>query len=200
MLLVFPTVLLLFLGIGQLTLLWGAKLAVKHAASAAVRAAVVVLDDDPRLYGGEARNAVPVGSIRRGEILRAAAGRLTGSGTEMLAANPDIIFEGLLASRDRNQPMPALLTPTAGLFQALRIFLPGNDGGGFGLRDLVTVRVEHDFSCLVPFARYIVCGTGSQVLLAEQASLPNQGAPYDYLGPVSGTPYTGAVTTLVTQP
>jgi hypothetical protein len=48
-LLVFPTLLLLITGIAQMTLIWGGELAVKHSANAAVRAAVVVLDDDPRL-------------------------------------------------------------------------------------------------------------------------------------------------------
>ena len=57
-LLAFPPLLLLFLGVMQLALLAVGDLVVKHAAIAGVRAAVVVLDDDPRHYGGEPRGRV----------------------------------------------------------------------------------------------------------------------------------------------
>jgi hypothetical protein len=94
-----------------------------------------------------------------------------------------VTFRGLLETRDPEQALPDLLVPTAGLLQAVRVSFPGNEGGTFGPEALVTARTEHDFSCLVPFARYIVCGADSQLVLAEEASLPNQGAPYAYEGP-----------------
>lgn len=184
-LLVIPIILLLITGIAQLTLLWTAQLGVMHAANAAARAAIVVLDDDPRLYGGEARNAAPDGSARHAEITRAAMIALVGAGTELLAPDPDITFERALVRRDLSLPLPELLTPPAELAQAVKVSFP-NHAGTFGLREIVTVRVEHTFSCLVPIARYVVCGVGSQLPLAADAGLPNQGAPYIYQGPLLG--------------
>jgi hypothetical protein len=55
---VFVPVFILFLGIVQLALLWAASLVVQHAAVAGVRSAVVVLDDDPRFYGGVKRGII----------------------------------------------------------------------------------------------------------------------------------------------
>jgi hypothetical protein len=59
-----------FLGLVQLIFVQTANLIVKHAASKAVRAAVVVMPDDPKYYGG-----TPVGSFsgqRKSDIERAA--------------------------------------------------------------------------------------------------------------------------------
>ncbi len=52
-LIAFLPILLLFLGTLQLSLLYVADLFVRHAAITAVRAAIVVLPDDPSFYGGE---------------------------------------------------------------------------------------------------------------------------------------------------
>jgi hypothetical protein len=54
-LLAFPPLFVLFLGLCQLVLLAVADLVVRHAAIAGVRAAAVVLDDDPRHYDGAPR-------------------------------------------------------------------------------------------------------------------------------------------------
>lgn len=67
-LLAFLPVFLLFLGIFQLALLAAAKLVVRHAAVTAVRAAVVVLDDDPRHYAGAARGRIDEGAATRSPI------------------------------------------------------------------------------------------------------------------------------------
>lgn len=48
-------ILVTFLGVAQLTVLHTAQLVVRHAATRAARAAVVVLDDHPRHYGGAPR-------------------------------------------------------------------------------------------------------------------------------------------------
>jgi hypothetical protein len=53
-LIAFVPTFVLFLGVVQLALLSAARLVVQHAAVAGARSAVVVLDDDPRLYGGTA--------------------------------------------------------------------------------------------------------------------------------------------------
>lgn len=56
-LIAFLPLFVLFLSLVQFTGLVVAKLVVQHAASTAVRAAVVVLDDDPENYGGVERNS-----------------------------------------------------------------------------------------------------------------------------------------------
>ena len=69
-LIAFLPVFFFFLGLVQLAFVQVANLVVKHAATKAVRAAVVVLPDDPQYYGG-----VAVGSYsgqRRSDIERAA--------------------------------------------------------------------------------------------------------------------------------
>ena len=69
-LIAFLPVFFFFLGLVQLAFVQVANLVVKHAATKAVRAAVVVLPDDPQYYGG-----VPVGSFsgqRQSDIERAA--------------------------------------------------------------------------------------------------------------------------------
>ncbi len=57
-LIAFIPVFILFLGMIQGALLYGANLAVSHAATSAARSAVVVLPDDPRLYDDEPVNVV----------------------------------------------------------------------------------------------------------------------------------------------
>jgi Flp pilus assembly protein TadG len=57
-LLVFLPVFLLFLGILELGFLYTGRLVAQHAATRAARAAVVILDDDPAFYGGEARDTL----------------------------------------------------------------------------------------------------------------------------------------------
>jgi hypothetical protein len=69
-LIAFLPVFFFFLGLVQLAFVQVANLVVKYAADRAVRAAVVVLPDDPQYYGG-----VPVGSFtgqRQSDIERAA--------------------------------------------------------------------------------------------------------------------------------
>ncbi len=69
-LIAFLPIFFFFLGLVQLAFVQTANLIVKHAATKAVRAAAVVLPDDPQYYGG-----VPVGSFtgqRQSDIERAA--------------------------------------------------------------------------------------------------------------------------------
>jgi hypothetical protein len=69
-LIAFLPLLFFFLGLVQLIFVQTASLIVKHAASKAVRAAVVVLPDDPKYYGG-----TPVGQFsgqRKSDIERSA--------------------------------------------------------------------------------------------------------------------------------
>lgn len=57
-LLVFFPVFIIFLGLIQASLLFAANLMVRHAATIAARAAMVVLDDDPAKYGDEERGSL----------------------------------------------------------------------------------------------------------------------------------------------
>lgn len=69
-LIAFLPIFFFFLGLVQLTFVQVANLVVKHSATKAVRAAAVVLPDDPQYYGG-----TPVGSFsgqRKSDIERAA--------------------------------------------------------------------------------------------------------------------------------
>jgi hypothetical protein len=101
-LIAFLPIFFFFLGLVQLVFVQTANLIVKHAAVKAVRAAVVVLPDDPQFYGG-----VPVGSFsgqRQTDIEHAAQIPLATMGLAQAAA-ATVTIDGLYA---RN----ALLTAT----------------------------------------------------------------------------------------
>ena len=59
--------LLFVMGIAQLCLLYAAKLVVQHAATTAARAAIVVLDDEPKRYGGTPRGTLEASATIRSE-------------------------------------------------------------------------------------------------------------------------------------
>jgi hypothetical protein len=58
LLVVFFPIFFIFLGVIQMAFLYAAKLTVQHAALLAARAAIVVLDDEPKYYGGAPRNCL----------------------------------------------------------------------------------------------------------------------------------------------
>jgi hypothetical protein len=62
MLAAFPPVLLMFLAVAQASLLSVGQLVVRHAAQRAARTAIVVLEDDPARYGGQARGVLQASS------------------------------------------------------------------------------------------------------------------------------------------
>ncbi|HEY0709526.1 MAG TPA: TadE/TadG family type IV pilus assembly protein [Polyangia bacterium] len=165
--------LVLITGIIQLCLLQLAKVAVMRAADAAVRAAVVVLDDDPRRYGGAPRGSAT--GARRNEIEQAAQ-------IAMVSVDPPVPrLPGSVAmafsTPPAATPLPLLLTPGPTTRANLRVSFPG--GPRYGNNALVTVRVDYNFVCNVPFARKAICLAGFIPLYAS-ASLPNQGADYRY--------------------
>ncbi len=65
----FLPVFLLFLGVIQLTFLYVGSLTVRHAAFRAVRAAIVVLDDDPKYYDNVPRGCLAGQSTSENNIL-----------------------------------------------------------------------------------------------------------------------------------
>lgn len=70
----------------------------------------------------------------------------------------------------------------------MKVTMPSGDGAGddrtsYGADDVVRVRVEATYRCMVPLASHLVCGlvTGRRTLTAE-AAMPGQGAEYKYSG------------------
>lgn len=98
----FLPVFFFFLSLVQYVFLEGANLIVKHAASTAVRAAIVVVHDDPAHYGG-----VPTGSVsgkRKEEIERAARIPLA-----VMGVRPDAIKLELAERYERDAPITVKL-------------------------------------------------------------------------------------------
>lgn len=164
-LIVFLPLLTVILGLIQLSFIYVGKSVTQRSANAAVRAAVVVLDDDPRYYGGVGRNS-------------ATGARLTD--IEDAAAIP---LMSLSADRDTVEKAigRGLSGASANLAYArshMQLSFPG--GSSPGLESDVTVRVSFDFNCGVPLGRLILCGADHTIDLAAEATLPNQGARYAY--------------------
>ena len=167
-LIAFVPLFVLFLATTQLALIGVAELIVRHAAFAGVRSAVVVLDDDPRYYGGVARCALTgsgadtrAAAIRRSVELRLAA-----------------IAPALLHTSDAGTAVTFPVAPGSATLFDTRVE-PG---------PTVTLRVTHVFACVVPIAAALLChrrwsGAGkgrlARVLEAE-ATLPSQRAGYLY--------------------
>jgi hypothetical protein len=90
-LLAFPPLLLLFLGICQLTLVASAKLVVQHSANRAARTAIVVLDEDPELHGKAPRGSLSSGVAKRGTAME---DLLAGLGVAGASALPSVSSAG----------------------------------------------------------------------------------------------------------
>jgi hypothetical protein len=188
-LLAFVPILTLFLGLVQLGLLYGGNLVVQHAAHRAVRTAMVVLDDDPRYFDGDARlvfdgrpataddvewvlaRAEDAGSARRpAPLSRRAAVEL--SAMVLLAAiepdDGDSIADAL-GTMDRGRRAEAVVGATD---VELRLDRgpPGSDEP-----PRVRVRVVHGFACRVPVVRRLVCTDGRRRLEAEDWGAVHRG-------------------------
>ena len=176
-----------------------ADLVVKHAAARAVRTAVVVLDDREDRYGGEPRGAATGGRARA--ILEEARAPL------LALAPSDGAFEGkslgaLLPDDEQRRALAAEWNEAA-----VAVSFPRGEGaagylGGFGANDDVTVRVTYLYPCALPLID-VGCRDLDELDLApeempdvellrrrfpdvkvwvfrEEATLPNQGAAYEY--------------------
>lgn len=110
-LLAFLPLFFMFLGMVQMCLMFAGDLVVQHAASRASRAAVVVLDDDPRYYEGASRRSVQTsGSSRRsplGALIRLFSGSASGS------APPSTTGPRLAAIRTAASMPLAAISPSA---------------------------------------------------------------------------------------
>ncbi|HLU67869.1 MAG TPA: TadE/TadG family type IV pilus assembly protein [Kofleriaceae bacterium] len=177
--------LLLILGIAQLALLYVAGSLTQHAARRAVRAAVVVLDDDPRHYGGAPRNALAGGALasdplddllaglglsgdRSGE---SGAGRArlhaiwAAAAAPLLPLSPALVDDGpsVASALGGGRPESRAAAAARTLRSALSISFPAGPGQSalrdrFAPEDLVTVRVTYVHRCAVPLARHVLCG------------------------------------------
>jgi hypothetical protein len=179
-LIAFMPLLIFVLGITQLALIAQASLAVQHAANAAVRSAVVVLDDDPARYDGTPRRSLdqdgrgsggssgvlsfigaPGGLPRRGDA-RTRDIRLAAY-VPLLAIAPG--RQQILSTRQRRTVQGAVGTADLGRSAFGLLYVLGSTGvvvgtGGrvrFGEGEDVTVRVTHAYPCLVPLAARVLC-------------------------------------------
>ena len=198
-LLVFLPVFLLFLCILELGFLYTGRLVAQHAATRAARAAVVILDDDPAFYGGEARNRVdPNGTTTNPSAVEAF---LDGSGYGSGASAP----RGAARFRDIRSaasiPFLAVAPSAAQLNDddsvrnaiglgpdramsgaqryneaALAVTFPTAPGANsfrttFTEDEVITVRVTYLMHCSVPLVPVLMCDEPSGLdLQAEESS------------------------------
>jgi hypothetical protein len=134
----------------QLAGLHAARLVTEHAATCAARAAAVVLHDDPAEYGGVALGSAT--GARRRDVERAAALVLRA------VDNVELGQVSFLASSGA-----------------------GAERTSFGPDELIRLQVAARYRCTLPLARWVVCGSVSgDATLLGQATLPSQGARYEY--------------------
>jgi hypothetical protein len=130
---------------------------------------VVILDDDPRYYGGAARNTAS--GARREDIRMAARIPLMSLSTygDTVRRAVGLGEAGLAGARAYTDA-------------AVAVSLPGGDR--VGLHGDVTVRVTYQMHCGVPLARWLLCHSsgpaGRATRIRAEATLPNQGARYAY--------------------
>jgi len=199
-LLAFVPLFTLFLGIAQLVLLWGGRLVVGHAASRAARTASVVLDDDPRYYDREPRNADHGRALETTDLLATLArlgpgapatparptGTLSRRATIELAAAltvaPLVTRSGPRSLRD-NLVSDPLADVAARVRADLDVSIDGVVREARTTRDdvaePVTVTVRYRYACGVPVVRMLVCPGGAKDITAH-ATLPNQRAALEY--------------------
>ena len=189
--------LLLFLGLTQLGLIYGAQLLVEHAAAKAVRAAVVVLPDDHEeadyagvpvntvgaatLQGALAYQSAPSGgrlaAIRDAArfVLAPAAPSLDGYAADSVA---EAIGDGGVAS--------SVVGMLGWNEWAVAVTFPDGEGGlrtSFDPRGEVTARVTFLFRCNVPMARSVMCSRFGDLPTDRKRALTLNGS---FLGNISG--------------
>lgn len=176
----------LFLGMVQWALMGAADLVVQHAASRAVRAAVVVLDDDPDRYDGASRREIDhdgdsSGGSSMANIIGLECGGGVGlpgrSGGPRIAAIRQAAGWPLLAiapSYDQVIETDSILTAIddpacrasngAGMYNAMAMAVnfpqaPGSSSfrTNFGHGQRITARVTYAYHCGVPLINRLMC-------------------------------------------
>ena len=184
-LLVFLPVFLLFLAVIQLGFIYTGRMVVQHAATRAARAAVVILDDDPALYGNEPRDQVNAGGATNTpsalEAFMAGAGY--GGGAAPPAGSPRFrdIHSAAAIPLLAVAPSAAQLNDKDSVRRAIGIGAARAQNGAerynaaamavtfpvapgattfrttFGKHDLITVRVTYLQHCSVPLVPVLMC-------------------------------------------
>jgi hypothetical protein len=188
-LIAFPPILILFLCLVQLSLMYVGKLAVRHSANRAARAAVVVIPDDPQYYDGEEANEVDFqdsGSSTPSDSFFG-AGLATGGGSPRIRAIRSAAYipltplapsietvmedESVRSAFDRG-----LLDAVAGAFiynrGATAVTFPPEPRSGdaslelFEPHGIITTRVTYFFNCGVPIVNRFMCEDALSLLLS----------------------------------
>jgi hypothetical protein len=191
------------LGMVQMALMYACDLVVQHSASRAVRAAAVVLDDDPNAYDGQERMSVDTdrpasteGSL--GELSRIFGGSGMSSSTNAtggarMAAIRTAASAPLLAiSPSLDQMIPdesvrnAIGDPESRASSALvyndaamAVSFPARPGASeyvrsFGDSDQVTARVTYLFHCAVPLVNRLMCESYPTLRLGPSAAIAEE--------------------------
>jgi hypothetical protein len=178
-----------------------ADVVVQHAAAAAVRSAVTVMDDQEDRYGGEARGSTT--GARHQAVLEAARGPLVALAPSSSAAEGRSLATMLPDDESR------MALASAWNDGAVQVSFPSGEGASgfvsnFGPNDSITVRVTYLYPCALPLIDY-GCKRLDALGLAPQdtpevsklralfpdvrvwvfqaeATMPNQGASYEYEG------------------
>jgi Flp pilus assembly protein TadG len=159
-------VLLLFLGSVQYVLLAVADLVVRHAALTGVRAAIVVLADDPQHYEGEALGSVQRAGLRVATIRRAVASPLAAIAPEVtdlaFAIGKPTSLHGALGTSPAQRYLngttfydrvaTAITFPQAPLSTRLI-------DTSLERAEAITLRVTHLYRCAVPLADALFCAS-----------------------------------------
>ncbi len=188
--------LMLILGIIQLVMLQVAATMTQHAANEAVRAAVVVLDDDPRYYGGAPRNSLEGGLlpsdpvddyIQRLGLGGGPSASATGSARLQAirgaASIPLLAIASPVGSEERTSVeavigsgRPEDLAGGSARYNraAVAVTFPEFPRARslrtrFGQDDDVTVRVTYLYHCGVPLIRYVMCDSPGDARASDGA-------------------------------
>ncbi len=196
LLIAFPPVFLLFLGALQLALMYAADLVVHHAAWAAARSAVVVLDDDPKRYANEAPRCItesggdssvvsgltttlgsyfPAGAS--GGSSSAADSGSTHSGRRLAAIQHAALLPLSALSSD---PFPLSLLSTSSVAAVTFPASPGADElqtKQVALGNELTVRVTYLFTCAIPVVSALLCDSLIQRRISQLTAKLGFGKP-----------------------
>ncbi|MBW2460473.1 MAG: pilus assembly protein [Deltaproteobacteria bacterium] len=176
-LIAFMPFLVMFLGMVQVALYLTANLVVRHAATTAARAAVVVLPDDPQYYDNAEINRIERGSGGGGGTLEIGGLAIPGGGGSRLDAIRTAASIPLLAVSPsyeqlvRDSSVARALTGAESRFltgstvynrTAVAVTFPSSPGDDryedrFDSRGRVRTRVTYLFHCGVPVVSRILC-------------------------------------------
>lgn len=175
---VFPLMIAAWFGLTQLALVVVGKFVVQHAAHRAARAAVVVLDDDPKEYGddGLERNRLSgEDDPRYVAIKRAAAVPLTTLAPSEEALNFSKLSDGELplsaTFRDAISSGLGQALMSVAIYNGVSIVLTltnESETEQFGLKESVKARVDYLFPCRVPFGAQLVCKSYTDLISDEE--------------------------------